>query len=157
MHESHNLTKVYICAYFLNQGALGTCFGQKPLTSPVQYFLGEDLEIFILSPDGEKFKAIKENPNVCLLVNADYLSYKIKGVQVFGTAKTSIEDETLYDEAMMFLTDPNIIDIEMEELKVIKIVPQEIVYLDAFKDENRTKQIIENGHIRDKDEDILLY
>ncbi len=51
------------------QASLATCLNNIPRSSPVQYFLGADLDIYIISAGGEKFKAIAENPTVCLLVN----------------------------------------------------------------------------------------
>lgn len=77
-------------------GSLATCMNNIPRSSPVQYFIGEDMNIYILSAGGEKFNAIKSNPNVCLLVNTDYIDYRqIKGVQIFGTATTSLENQRI--------------------------------------------------------------
>ncbi|MFS8541643.1 MAG: pyridoxamine 5'-phosphate oxidase family protein, partial [Tissierellales bacterium] len=71
------------------EGALATCLNNVPRSSPVQYVVGDDLTVYILSAGGEKFKAISQNPNVCLLVNTNYINYRqIKGVQIFGKATT---------------------------------------------------------------------
>lgn len=125
---------------------LATVKNNVPRSSPVRYFLGENFEIYVLSAGGEKFDAIKENPNVCLLVNSDYLDYRrIKGIQVFGTATTSLIDSTIYDEAVGYAPDPHMMMRESHNLKVIKIVPEEIVYLDALKDGDRTKQVLKGN------------
>ena len=138
--------------------ALGTCMNQKPRVSPVQYFLGADLELFILSAGGDKFKAIKENPNVCLLVNTEFITHrKIKGVQIFGTATTSLENNDLFDEAMQFYPDPNMMNFNREDLKVIKIVPEEIVYLNAIEDGDRTKQILSDNQVRVQEDNLMLH
>ena len=136
-------------------GSLATVRNNIPRSSPVRYFIGDDMEIYILSAGGEKFNAIKENPNVCLLVNSNYLDHrKIKGVQVFGKAVTSVDDRDLYHEAIGYAPDPFLMEREQSHLQVIKIVPDEVVYLDAIKEGQRTKQIlkaddmyIQQGHI----------
>lgn len=127
-------------------GTLATVKNNIPRSSPVRYFLGENFEIYVLSAGGEKFDAIRENPNVCLLVNSDYLDYRrIKGVQIFGTATTSLMDSTIFDEAVGYSHDPHMMMREKHSLKVIKIVPEEIVYLDALKDGDRTKHVLKGN------------
>lgn len=129
-------------------GALATCDNNVPRSSPVQYCLGENLQVYILSAGGEKFKAIKNNPNVCMLVNSEYLNFRqIKGVQIFGLATTSIENPSLYNEARNYLTDKYVLDNEKDNLKVIKIVPNEIVYLDSLVDGDRTKQVLKGNEV----------
>lgn len=123
--------------------ALATCMNNVPRCSPVQYFLGDNMTMYILSAGGEKFKAIDKNKNVCLLVNTEYLTYrKIKGIQVFGTAETSESNSSLLIEAKRFSPEPYIIESKSAELKVIKITPEEIVYLDALETGDRTKQVL---------------
>ncbi|MDR5659205.1 pyridoxamine 5'-phosphate oxidase family protein [Serpentinicella sp. ANB-PHB4] len=139
-------------------GALGTCINQMPRTSPVQYFMGKEMELYILSAGGDKFEAIESNPNVCMLVNTEYLNHKeIKGVQIFGKAITSVTNKQLYDEAMQFSEDPNKLNMERENLKVIKIVPEEIVYLNAVKTGDRTKQILKNDQVTVKEDAMTLH
>ncbi|PAB58778.1 pyridoxamine 5'-phosphate oxidase family protein [Anaeromicrobium sediminis] len=135
--------------------SLATCLNDIPRSSPVQYFLGNDMDIYILSAGGEKFKAIEKNNNICLLVNSEYISYrKIRGVQIFGTATTSIEDISLKDEAHKYCPDHYLHN--NEDLKVIKISPREIVYLDSIDKGNRTKQILRNDEVLIKDEPMLV-
>lgn len=55
-------------------GSLATVMDNFPRSSPVQYFLGEGTDIYILSAGGDKFNAINQNPNVCLLVNTEYIN-----------------------------------------------------------------------------------
>lgn len=137
------------------EGSLATCMNNIPRSSPVQYFLGDDLNIYIQSAGGEKFKAIKQNPNVCLLVNTEYINYrKIKGVQIFGTATTSLEDESLFEEAIKYCPEPWLLSSERDKLKIIKIVPTEIVYLDSLKDGDRTKQILKQDQVLIKEDQI---
>lgn len=138
--------------------ALGTCLDLKPRTSPVQYFLGEELEIYILSAGGEKFEAIKANPNVCLLVNTEFITYRrIKGVQIFGRATTSQEDHHLLEEAMRYSPMESSMNIDQEQLKAIKIIPEEIVYLDAIESGDRTKQVLADNEVRIKEDNIMLH
>lgn len=140
------------------EGSLGTCLNDIPRSSPVQYFVGEDLNIYIISAGGEKFKAIQQNPNVCLLVNTDYINYRqIKGVQVFGRATTSLDNAHLFDEAKRYYSDPYQLDHEKREIKIIKIEPVEIVYLDSLGDGDRTKQILSNDRVRVKEDERLIY
>lgn len=128
--------------YFLmehNQGSLATTINDMPRSSPVMFFLGKDLDVYILSAGGEKFKAISENPNVCLLVNSEYLDYRrIKGVQIFGTASAGEMGSDVFKEAEGFAADKSAVN--KEGIKVIKVTPREIVYLDSTKNGDRTKQ-----------------
>jgi len=140
-----------------NEGALATVYNNIPRCSPVQYFLGDHLNVYIVSAGGEKFKAIEQNPNVCLLVNTDYINYRrIKGVQLFGTAITSIKDPSIFDEAMMYSPDPYILEKERNSVKIIKIVPKEIVYLNSLKEGDRTKQILRENQVIVKEDQVTL-
>lgn len=137
--------------------SLATCRGSEPRCSPVQYFLGEDMEIYILSAGGEKFKAIEENPNVCLLVNTEYINFRrIKGVQVFGRAMTSTQDYSVYQEAMRYNPDNELLHLKGDLLKAIKIMPTEVVYLDSVEDGDRTKQILRHQEVIVQPDDLLL-
>jgi len=140
-----------------NEGALATVYNNIPRCSPVQYFLGEDLNVYIISAGGDKFKAIEQNPNVCLLVNTDYINYRrIKGIQLFGRATTSIRDSKLIDEAMMYSPDPYILEQERDSIKIIKIIPEEIVYLNSLKEGDRTKQILKDNEVMVKEDMPML-
>ncbi|SCG82616.1 pyridoxamine 5'-phosphate oxidase-related, FMN-binding [Proteiniborus sp. DW1] len=135
---------------FLNENSLGslaTCGNNIPRCSPVQYFTGKDMELYVISSGGEKFNNIQENPNVCLLVNTEYVDYKkIKGVQVFGKAYTSLKHTYLIDEAKKYAPYEKMLAIEKDWINIIKIVPDEIVYLDALNGD-RTKQVYKNDHV----------
>ncbi|NLY77420.1 MAG: pyridoxamine 5'-phosphate oxidase family protein [Tissierellia bacterium] len=141
------------------EGSLATCLNNVPRSSPVQYVVGDNLRLYIVSAGGEKFKAIHQNPNVCLLVNTNYINYRqIKGVQIFGKATTSIDNQELFDEAKRYHPDPYQLEHEQRELKIIKIEPEEIVYLDSLGDGDRTKQILnlrENRLILKEDERLI--
>jgi uncharacterized protein len=138
-------------------GALATCMNNIPRSSPVQYFMGDDMNIYILSAGGDKFNAIEQNPNVCLLVNTEYIAYrKIKGVQIFGKATTSMQDSSLKDEARKFAPDLYLFDKEKNNLNVIKIVPKEIVYLDSLREGDRTKQILKDDEVTIKEDYMMM-
>lgn len=152
--------KVLIAEFLMEHkdGSLATCMNNIPRSSPVQFFVGDNMNIYILSAGGEKFKAIGENPNVCLLVNTNYINLRqIKGVQIFGTATTSLIDPTLYQEAKEQYQDKYIMDHERDNLKVIKIIPEEIVYLDSLGDGDRTKQILRCNNVIIKEDRELIY
>ncbi len=135
--------------------SLATSLNGVPRSSPVQYFMGDNMDIYILSAGGDKFKAIGENHNVCLLVNTEYMNYRrIKGVQIFGNATTSVENNTLKNEAHKYCFDHY--RHENDDLKVIKITPNEVVYLDSLEEGNRTKQILKNNQVLIKDEPMLM-
>lgn len=139
-------------------GSLATCMNNIPRSSPVQYFVGENLDIYIISAGGDKFKALSKNDNVCLLVNTDYIDYRqIKGVQVFGKATTSIENVDLVDEAQRYCPNPYQLEQERNHLKVIKIKPREIIYLDSLGDGDRTKQILKDDNVTLKEDQMLIY
>lgn len=138
-------------------GSLATCMNNIPRSSPVQYFIGEDMNIYILSAGGEKFNAIKSNPNVCLLVNTDYIDYRqIKGVQIFGTATTSLENQRIFEEAREQHPTEYVMNNE-RDLKVIKIVPEEVVYLDSLGEGDRTKQILRYNNVIIKEDKEHMY
>ncbi|MGY0372807.1 pyridoxamine 5'-phosphate oxidase family protein [Clostridium sp. JNZ J1-5] len=123
--------------------ALATSMDEIPRCSPVQYFLGKDMDIYILSAGGDKFKNIEENSNVCLLVNTEYINYrKIKGVQIFGKATICKQDIKVLEESEKYCPDRYLVEEETEFLRAIKIVPEEIVYLNSLKNGDRTKQIL---------------
>lgn len=132
-----------------DNGALATCGNDKhqPRCSPVMYTtadVDDEVDIFILSAGGTKFGEIEENSQVCLLVNTDYTDYKrIKGVQVFGTATTSYSNPRLIDEAYSRSNAKEIFQKADEDLKVIKIIPDEIIYLDSLETGDRTKQVLD--------------
>lgn len=136
--------------------SLATIMDNNPRCSPVQYFMGNDMDIYIISAGGDKFKAIEENPNVCLLVNTEYINYrKIKGVQVFGDASTSLQNNNLIAEAMEHSPEPYLIEGQGESIKVIKIKPNSIVYLNSLNSGNRTKQILEQDRIIIKEDNLI--
>ncbi|HHT66165.1 MAG: pyridoxamine 5'-phosphate oxidase family protein [Caldicoprobacterales bacterium] len=129
-------------------GSLGTCMNDIPRSSPVQYFLGQDLEIYILSAGGTKFQYIGHNPKVCLLVNTRYINYtRIEGVQIFGKAVTSEERPELIHEAWEFCPDCHKIESLKDKVKVIKIIPDEIIYLNSRETGDRTKQVLVREHM----------
>ncbi len=139
------------------EASLATCINNIPRTSPVQYFLGEEMDTYIFSAGGEKFNAISENPNVCLLVNTEYINYRrIKGVQIFGKAKTSFDDAFLLDEAKIYTPDPYLFEHQTVDLKIIKIIPDEIVYLNSLEAGERTKQILKENTVKTKEESLLI-
>ncbi|AOY75144.1 pyridoxamine 5'-phosphate oxidase family protein [Clostridium formicaceticum] len=137
--------------------SLATCKDGIARCSPVQYFLGEEMDLYILSAGGEKFKAIQQNPNVCLLVNTEYINYKrIKGIQVFGQATICAQDRRVYEEAMKYNPDNEIVTFKGNQLKAIKIVPTEVVYLDALESGDRTKQILRHEEVILQQDDLLM-
>lgn len=139
------------------EGSLATCMNNIPRSSPVQYLVGDNMNIYILSAGGEKFNAIAENSNVCLLVNTDYINHReIKGVQIFGTATTSLKEPMLYLEAKEQHPTQYVMDNE-RDLKVIKIVPEEVVYLDSLGDGDRTKQILRYNNVIIKEDREPIY
>lgn len=139
------------------EASLATCLNNIARSSPVQYFLGEDMDIYIFSAGGEKFRAIAENHNVCLLVNTEYINYRrIKGVQIFGKARTSDEDKFLMDEAQIYTPDPYLFESKRSDLKIIKIVPEEVVYLNSLAVGERTKQILKADTVEVREEGRFL-
>lgn len=104
----HEDLKKHIIGYLKEnkEGALGTCLNNIFRSSLVRYFLGEDLDVYVVSTGGEKFKALEE---------------KLK----------------LLEEAKQHCS-----DWATENFKIIKIEPNEIVYLNSLVDGDRTKQIL---------------
>lgn len=137
--------------------SLATCMNDVPRCSPVQYFLGEDMDIYIMSAGGEKFKAIENNENVCLLVNTEYINYRrIKGIQVFGKATICAQYKKVYEDAKRYNPDHEMMTLKKDNLKAIKIVPTEVVYLDSLEDGDRTKQVLRHQEVVLQPEEINL-
>lgn len=123
--------------------SIATCKDNMPRCSPVQYYMGKDLDIFIPSAGGEKFDAISSNPKVCLLVNTEYIDYrKIKGVQIFGKAELSMLSKEIVEEARAYIPKYLYSEYENNKIKIIKIKPDKIVYLNSLENGDRTKQIL---------------
>lgn len=136
-----------------DSGSLATTLNGMPRCSPVQYVVGEEMDLYILSAGGDKFKAIEENPKACLLVNTEFLDpRKIKGIQAFGRAITSCEKPELHEEARKFCDGKDMNNIS--PINVIKVVPEEIVYLDSLEDGDRTKQILRHNQVILKQDDL---
>ncbi|MFY9296890.1 MAG: pyridoxamine 5'-phosphate oxidase family protein [Clostridiales bacterium] len=126
-----------------SQGSLATCADHIPRSSPVRYYLGNNMNIYILSAGGEKFNTIDRNPKVCLLVNTDYIDFRqIKGVQIFGKAVTSLQKPHLFNEAQQQCRELNEKAAQLHDLMVIKVIPEEVVYLNSLGDGDRTKQFL---------------
>lgn len=139
--------------------ALATCKNSIPRCSPVQYYMGKDLNIFIPSAGGEKFDAIANNPKVCLLVNTEYIDYrKIKGVQIFGKTATSTGSRDLIDEASAYIPDHLISEYENDRIKLIKVIPEKVVYLNSLESGDRTKQVLnlEEDRVEIKEDELVL-
>lgn len=144
-HMSTSELKSHIIEFLKDrsQGSLATCADQVPRSSPVRYFLGNNLNIYILSAGGEKFNFIERNPRVCLLVNTDYVDFRqIKGVQIFGKAVTSLQEPRLFGEALQQCKMLGERKSQLYDLMVIKVIPEEIVYLNSLGDGDRTKQFL---------------
>ena len=95
-----------------------------------------------------KPSSITGHNHVCLLVNTDYINYtRIEGVQVFGRAVTSEQEPELLQEALEFCPDLHAVRSQKDSIKAIKIIPDEIVYLNSRETGDRTKQILTSGQI----------
>jgi len=68
-------------------------------------------------------------------------------VQVFGRAVTSEQDNNLLREALEYCPDWHAIDTLNEDIKAIKIIPEEIIYLNSRETGDRTKQILKQEHM----------
>ncbi|MGF7059582.1 pyridoxamine 5'-phosphate oxidase family protein [Brassicibacter mesophilus] len=138
------------------EATIATSMNNLPRCSPVQYFLGNDLDVYIISAGGDKFANIRDNPNVCMLVNTEYINYRqIKGVQIFGHATTSINKPDIKEEAKRYCPDAHLVEYEEDSLYFIKIVPEKIIYLNSLGDGNRTKQVLYQNEIIEKPDKVM--
>ncbi len=78
---------------------------------------------------------------------------RIKGVQIFGKAKTSFDDEFLLDEAKIYTPAPYLFKDQTADLKIIKIIPEEIVYLNSLEAGDRTKQVLKENTVEIRKEE----
>lgn len=77
-------------------GYLGTYGPGGVHVSPVKYFADADLNIYIHSRGGTKFRNLAADDQVCLLVSTPFADdlHQIKGVQLFGRAKVAAAGST---------------------------------------------------------------
>ena len=89
-------------------GSLATCMNDIPRSSPVQYFLGQDLETYILSAGGTKFQNISHNPNVCYWSILSILTVPHKGCRYLK--RLTSEEEQACSRSSGILPDCHTID-----------------------------------------------
>ncbi len=137
-------------------GTLASVLDGRPRCSPIQYFVGEEMNIYIISAGGDKFKAIEQNSEVCVLVNTEYIDFrKIKGIQMFGKATTSLTNRTIFDEAIRYAPEPYMLEMNRDSLKIIKVVPYEIIYLDSIQSGDRTKQVLKHDKVTIREDELI--
>jgi general stress protein 26 len=112
---------------------LATCGEKEPRASAVEFF-PDGLTLYILTEGGRKIDNLKKNPRVSVAVYTQFLGWdNIKGLQIAGTAGLGASRSAIFREGVRAYRRrrgrkdalvPNV-------LKVIKIIPDEIEYLDT--------------------------
>jgi nitroimidazol reductase NimA-like FMN-containing flavoprotein (pyridoxamine 5'-phosphate oxidase superfamily) len=113
-----------------NTCALAVASGDFVRCTPIEYNY-VDGSFYLFSEGGLKFKALKDNKNVCLAVYDEYKGFgKLKGLQVTGKAEI-IEPWT--EEYLKLLAFKKIPEATMrklpEPMNLIKIVPKVMEFL----------------------------
>jgi nitroimidazol reductase NimA-like FMN-containing flavoprotein (pyridoxamine 5'-phosphate oxidase superfamily) len=129
--DSENLLKKII--EFIskhNTCALAVASGDFVRCTPIEYNYVDD-SFYLFSEGGLKFKALKDNKNVCLAVYEEYKGFgKLKGLQVTGKAEII---EPWSEEYLKLLAFKNIPEATMrklpEPMNLIKIVPKVMEFL----------------------------
>lgn len=129
-----------------NTCALATGYDTFVRCTPIEYMYVDGI-FYLLSEGGLKFKALKDNKNVCLAIYSEYKNFgELSGMQVMGVAEVI---EPFSDEYLKVLEIKKI-NVEFirkmpHPMNLIKVVPTEIDYLDSGlkKDGYGTRQHVE--------------
>jgi nitroimidazol reductase NimA-like FMN-containing flavoprotein (pyridoxamine 5'-phosphate oxidase superfamily) len=113
-----------------NTCALAVASGDFVRCTPIEYNY-VDGSFYLFSEGGLKFKALKDNKNVCLAVYEEYKGFgKLKGLQVTGKAEMV---EPWSEEYLKLLAFKNIPETAIrklpEPMNLIKIVPTVMEFL----------------------------
>jgi len=131
---SREKLKTLIVEFLKSQGlcVLATCGRGKPRATPVEYF-PDGLTLYVLTEGGRKLENIQENPEVSVAISTSWLGWeRSKGVQVSGRATVGEAGSKIFREGVRaFRLRPRQAKAAIPDiLKVIKIVPYEVEYLD---------------------------
>lgn len=113
-----------------NTCALAVAAGDFVRCTPIEYNYFEDC-FYLFSEGGLKFKALKENKNVCLSIYDEYKGFgKLNGLQVTGTAEIVEPWSEEYLKALAFKKIPESAMRKLPEpMNLIKIVPAMMDFL----------------------------
>jgi len=112
---------------------LATCSEGRPRASAVEFF-PSGLTLYILTEGGRKVENIGKNPLVSVAIYTPFLGWeKIKGVQVSGSAKIGLTGSRVFKEGVRAYRERlgKKAAVVPDVLKVIKVIPEEIDYLDT--------------------------
>ncbi len=113
-----------------NTCALAVAAGDFVRCTPVEYNYTEG-SFYLFSEGGLKFKALKENKNVCLAIYEEYQGFgKLDGLQVTGTAEIVEPWSEEYFKILAFRKIPEAAMRQLPEpMNLIKIVPTVMDFL----------------------------
>lgn len=112
---------------------LATCSEGRPRASAVEFF-PNGLTLYILTEGGRKIENIGKNPFVSAAIYTPFLGWEnIKGVQVSGSAKIGLTGSRVFKEGVRAYRERlgKKEAVVPDFLKVIKVIPEEIEYLDT--------------------------
>lgn len=111
---------------------IATCSGNMPRASTVEYF-PIATTIYILTEGGVKIENIFHIPNVSIAVHAPFAGWQtVRGVQITGIAEIGRKGSSVYEEGIdAFNKRRGRIGTVPDIMKVIKVKPSKIEYLDA--------------------------
>jgi nitroimidazol reductase NimA-like FMN-containing flavoprotein (pyridoxamine 5'-phosphate oxidase superfamily) len=113
-----------------NTCALAVASGDFVRCTPIEYNY-VDGSFYLFSEGGLKFKALKDNKNVCLAVYEEYKGFgKLKGLQVTGKAEIIEPWSEEYLKLLVFKKIPEATMRKLPEpMNLIKIVPTVMEFL----------------------------
>jgi general stress protein 26 len=123
-------------AEFLKEQALcviSTCFREIPRASTVEYFPA-GTTLYVLTEGGKKIENIKQTRRVSVAVHAPFSGWQsVKGIQITGTAEIGVQGDTVFEEGKKaYMVRKGLKKAVLPDfMKVIKVTPQKIEYLDA--------------------------
>ena len=112
---------------------LATCSRDVPRASTVEYF-PSGITLYILTEGGKKIGNIRDNPHVSVAVHAPFSGWpSVKGVQITGLAEIGEPGDTVFEEGRKSYGIRRGLKkaVLPDFMKVIKITPSDIEYLDA--------------------------
>jgi hypothetical protein len=115
-----------------NTGALATGAGNFVRCTPIEYNYVDGV-FYLFSEGGLKFRALRDNSNVCLAIYEPYDGFgKLKGMQVSGKAGLVEPFTDEYNKLLVVKKIPlEMIKKMQQPMNLIKIIPMVIDYLNS--------------------------
>jgi len=111
---------------------LATCSGGRPRASAVEFFPDGTI-LYVLTEGGQKVENVERNPRVSVAIHTQFTGWDtIMGVQITGDALIGGKGSSSFTEGEQAYARRKKQAVKLPDfMKVIKITPQKIEYLDT--------------------------